>query len=610
MLPGPVFTFELLTTARRGRFYLVRATYAIILLSILWLIHSVWEAEAGGELASYLVNWFAFSAFCGVAIGQGVLVLVLTPTLVAGSIADEKRRKTLHYLLASRLTSAEIVVGKLLLRMLYVTVLPGVSLPVLSLLVLFGGIDPSLVVLACAGTFSTAWFLAALSTWVSTIARQPREALFVTYGLELMWLFAAPILRTVPTSGWPAVDGALFWLREWLGASSPIDVGWRLLFGFMTGGRGRSLDVEAVLWMVRLQLAFGLVLTALSAWQLRPIFRRQAGQAEAEAGKGRLRSLLSFRWPRRFRRRPALADRPMLWKELHTGGSRGFARFMGVMLTLIGGGWLAFETVSYAADAIGESREYAQMPASGPSAASWQRMQKRDAFAFYLGFVVPLVYVIGTLAVAGAAAAAVTSEREDDTWVSLAATTLTGREILVAKQLGALRRGRKFVAVIVLLAAVGVVAGSVHVLAIPALITALVVYGWFAAAFGVWISLWLRSTWRAQFLTIAGLLLVSGSGQVLLNLLAGFGIAPQVWPGFTPADVGKLLFRPGFVESLGSASWRAALRSGIDDGMAWRAILSITSVLGYAALAALFTWHAAARFEVAAGRAHRSRVLS
>ena len=78
-------------------------------------------------------------------------MLILTPALVAGAIADEKRRKTLHYLLASQLTGPEIVLGKLLVRMLYVGVLLGVSFPVMSLLVLLGGIDPMLVLLCCGG---------------------------------------------------------------------------------------------------------------------------------------------------------------------------------------------------------------------------------------------------------------------------------------------------------------------------------------------------------------------------------------------------------------------------------------------------------------------------
>src|SRR3954462_12978377 len=144
--------------------------------------------------------------------------------------------------MASRLTGAEIVLGKLLVRMLYVGVLLGVSLPVLSLLVLLGGIDPQLVLLATAATLSTAWFLAALSIWVSTIARRPREALFVAFGLECLWLFLPPVLRGLVTIPWPVVDGAAQLVAEWVGASSPVDVYWRLFLG-MVSGRGRGLGL-------------------------------------------------------------------------------------------------------------------------------------------------------------------------------------------------------------------------------------------------------------------------------------------------------------------------------------------------------------------------------
>src|SRR6185312_6136798 len=101
-----------------------------------------------------------------------------------------------HYLLASRLTGPEIVVGKLMVRMLYVGVLLGVSLPVMSLLVLLGGLDPMFVLVVCGGLLSTAWFLATLSIWVSTIARRPRKALFVTYGLEALWLVVPSVVTS------------------------------------------------------------------------------------------------------------------------------------------------------------------------------------------------------------------------------------------------------------------------------------------------------------------------------------------------------------------------------------------------------------------------------
>ena len=204
----PVFNFELMATARRTRFYLIRAFYAAILFLILWAVHAAWTSETGGELASQMVPWFAFSTFCAITIGQEFLVLLLTPALVAGVIADEKQRKTLHYLMASQLSSAEIVLGKLLVRMLYVAVLLGVSLPVLSLLVLLGGIDPRLVLLSVGATLSTGWFLASLSIWVSTIAKRVREAFFIAFGLESLWLFSPFVLRRISIPALPLFNEA------------------------------------------------------------------------------------------------------------------------------------------------------------------------------------------------------------------------------------------------------------------------------------------------------------------------------------------------------------------------------------------------------------------
>jgi len=230
------------------------------------------------------------------------------------------------------------------------------------------------------------------------------------------------------------------------------------------------------------------------------------------------------------------------------------------------------------------------------------------AFYWFLRFVVPLLYVVGVLAVAGAAAASITSEHEEDTWVSLTATDLTGREIIFAKLRGAMRRGRKFAELILLMVATGAIAGSIHAVSLPFLIAALLVYGWFAAALGVWISLQLRSTWRAQFLTITTLLLINVTGQGILNTLSRFGFAYQLWPGFTPHEIAKLMPDPGFFHQFYYATWpRSWWIRDIDDGLIWQTIVTVLSLLGYAALATLVTWHALRRFEVVAGRARRSR---
>ena len=603
MLPGPVFAFELMATSRRVRFYLVRASYAVVLFLILWLIHSAWLAQTQGELSSRQVKWFAISAFGGIAVGQLVLALALTPALVAGVIADERQRKTLHYLLASRLTSAEIVLGKLLARLLYLAVLLGVSVPILSLLVLLGGVDPMLIVLLCATTFSTAFFLAALSIWVSTIANRVREAFFVAYGLEALWLFSRLILRNFTVSAWPALDTVVDVLADWIGASSPFDVARELVFGLAVGTASVSSELEVLLKMIALQVGFGLLLATLAAAQLRPIFRRQDGGGGVRALRG-LRGLLKTRSRWRLWHRPVLADRPMIWKEIHTGGPSGFARIVGFLLVLIGGSFLVYYTYQLTSLAITEMWEYGY--ASSP--LDYKSQFQRWKLLWFLRGIVPLLYLISILAVAGAAAASVTSEHEEDTWVSLTATDLTAREIVFAKILGALRRQRAFAAVIIVLVALGAVAGAVDVVAIPAMVVALPIYGWFAAALGVWISIHLRSTWRAQFLTVASLLLINVAGQGTLNALSRLGFAPQVWPGFTPYEVSKLVFEPEIIRRLKDASWPfSSLVWKIDEGIAWLTTLSVLSALGYAMLAAALTSYSLYQFEVVAGRARRKK---
>jgi len=84
MFRGPVFEFELLTTARRGRYYVARVAYALILLIILWQMHIGWVDEFGRVLTPRLVSRFALATFSALAALQVLVVLALTPALTAG----------------------------------------------------------------------------------------------------------------------------------------------------------------------------------------------------------------------------------------------------------------------------------------------------------------------------------------------------------------------------------------------------------------------------------------------------------------------------------------------------------------------------------------------
>jgi len=99
-----------------------------------------------GELAEIGMNLFGTVIWL-----QGVVILLLTPAFVAGTIAEDRQRKVLSYLLASPLTGAEIVLGKLAARLVNLVVLVAVGLPVVSIALFLGGVDPAAVWL-CYGT--------------------------------------------------------------------------------------------------------------------------------------------------------------------------------------------------------------------------------------------------------------------------------------------------------------------------------------------------------------------------------------------------------------------------------------------------------------------------
>src|SRR5262249_54450370 len=133
---------------------------------------------------------------------------------------------------------------------------------------------------------------------------------------------------------------ALWWLADWVEASGPVSIFFGMFRSVFMGG-GASWD-ESLLWMIGLQAAFGVVLALLAAVQLRPIFKRQDG-----AVARRPRGLRAWLTARRLRSHPPLGDRPMLWKELHAGRARGFARIVGWLLTLILGGLFLYNGVWY-----------------------------------------------------------------------------------------------------------------------------------------------------------------------------------------------------------------------------------------------------------------------
>lgn len=517
MTLGPILGCELRVMARRAKSYRQRCSLAVALSLAIGTLLVMAQRGIGGRLSLQEAALFAQFVFAAVTAIQVVLTFWLVPALVAGSIAQERERRTLDSLLTTRLSSAEIVVGKLLGGLMQYAACLLTTLPIMILLSLLGGIDPRLVMLTHAGTGSLAFFVAGLSMLISTWERRAARALNQTIAVAAAWCILPAVFQAVVPRLSPLV---WYWTRTyvaWLAASSPNSVAESVL-RFGLGPR----FMDSIMWMILLQLTGGAVLISLSIARLRRSSRRQAEGAGA-------RSMYSRRWVGlrgRFFPKPTCGEDPVLWKEIHTSRVPGTAEVLAVFVAVSLIGLIGWGTYSFGRPAFIElSHEGFASSGSGSRRADFNR---------FLSHVSSWVEFVLFLIVAGVAATSVTVERACDTWDSLIATPLGGREILRGKMLGTAWKVRWGVALLVLLWLLGLVSGSLHPIGLVAAVVVLSVSIWFMIALGTYASLTSRDTAAASNRALIPALLLSGSFLVCYipskfsTVFMGAGSAPFV----------------------------------------------------------------------------------
>jgi len=536
---GPVLEFELKLVSRRTRYYLIRFLYGLALFFFIWVSNprlwgsrfsrfdeglDLWELANLGETIFSVILVIQFGA-----------IFLVAPALVAGVIAEERQRKTLLYLLASQLTSREIVLGKLTSRVLVLALLVAATLPITSLVSLFGGVDPWLITMMFLLSLTTCWLLSAVAILVSVHARRPRGAILFTYVLELIWLFAPSIAQAFhdvnATRKVPKILEFVERTVQFVAWTCPFD----LMFQptWQVGNRS-GLAISNFLWMSGLQLAVGSGLVLLAALRLRPVCRRLEGRG----------ATFSSRWygfRRRFLPRPACGDDPMIWKECFCTRHGPLVRFGG-MLTL-----LVIAIVSILNCWPHAKNSYLEVVSFGYGEAGVT--SARVDLQIFVRTVCGFLYVLMALAVACVAATVWSSELESDTWLSLVSTPLDSLTIVRAKLLGSLYSQRYLFCFWLAYLVLGAALGAIHPVGFGIVLFATVLYLWFAAAMGGFLSLLLKNSTRSLVATV-GLLGFVNVGYlfcllpILFNISGGDGL---IWMlmGCTP-----------FVESLTICSYQ------------------------------------------------------
>lgn len=577
---GPVFSFELLTSSRRWRYFVVRALYASILFFALWANyqdHFRNIGVVGGNFTIERVAAFASTFFIAFAWLQMIAVLLLTPAMVAGSIAQEHERRTIEYLLVSPLHNSEIVLSKLLARVLAVCSQLLAGLPVLAIAMLLGGIGPEALAMVFLATVVTLLVVAAMSLAVSTWTRRTRDAITRAYLVLLAWL-VVPLALYALAENLPPLNLASAALESFARA---IDVLVQCNPFYVIGTLSDGARFAEQEWTMLAIFSASNLLLALLCTVASVLAVRRVAVAGLSGNLRRRRFWSRLRLPTW---RPAPGNHPLLWKELFaeraavTLGWPGRVAAALLLVCLLGATLWSF-------------------------ANSWGANYGSVFFSEYLQFVMQMatmVACIGMLFMTARSAGTVTSEKERDCWLTLISTPLTGREIMAAKLCGAVYASRWWIVLLLLMYALAVVLHPLYLLLLPLQLGVIALLGMFCIALGMYCSLRSATSLRAMgvALTIA---LVIGGGYL-------FCCVPIVNPGVNEEVVlsGSIAYLVAFVHFAGMAvlamiadpgGWMGLPSPDADD-LFWFTI----GMLLYITAAGLLIYKSIASFDSVVGR--------
>jgi ABC-type transport system involved in multi-copper enzyme maturation permease subunit len=310
----------------------MRSATVLLLFVPIWI---VWrQTVPRGEMSIAQQVEFSRQLYGTTAMILLGLVGLASPAATAGSICLDKSRGNLALLLATDLSDAEIVLGKLAARLVPVLGLILCATPVVSIATLFGGIDPAGVVGTLLVVLSCAVFGCSLALTLSVWGQKTHEVLLATYVFGILYLLSAPIVaalqRALPGGWWPS------WFPTFLGLLE-----YNPIYLVITEFEGPAPGMGPVtLWtrvtFLELGLSASAVLVGSAIWRIRRVVIRQLGRGQ-QASQG---WPVIPNWLRQFHRRigPSLDRNPVLWRECQrTQPSRWSLVLWGIYLLLCGG---------------------------------------------------------------------------------------------------------------------------------------------------------------------------------------------------------------------------------------------------------------------------------
>lgn len=493
--PGPVFVHESIAASRRWQHYALRVAFLTSLLVGLLLIFFVFRIQRNGlpQSTARLMVMYGQYTFYVVSTVQLAIVLLVAPAATAGAICGDRASGALDHSFLTDLSNAEIVLGKLLARLIPIVGLIASAAPILALTGLLGGVVPEAIWTLTCISLASAMFVSALALAFSVSVKKTQDALTAVYSIVAIWA-ASPILFGLVARG--LVPGLLVKVNPFIYAWAPV--AWP---SYLSAGD---------------YLAFVATLSCLAVFLTAyAVVRVRADLGNRRNFKVSKRFELSWRpswWPS-----PSLDRNPILWREWHRRRPSLLGRIVWGLLWL---GGLAALGTGFVMWATGASADLSQ----------------------YFGSVMTFGVCFGLLLVSLSAPSSLAEERQRGGLDVLMASPLPTGAIVAGNWWGAYRAVLGLAA----FSFVGAIAVAVHgppsiraIMAFPgappppislldrvavASIPPLVVLGQGAVvvSFGLLLATWFRKPSKALVVSVSSFVVMSLLWPVMLEI--GFAV--------------------------------------------------------------------------------------
>lgn len=184
MVMNPVLDKEFRLRMRSPRSAITILAYVLVMG--LFAMGIIFVLTSTGISSNRIDSQASRFMFYALSIAQLVLIAFMTPALTAGVISGEREKQTLNMLLTTQQSSSAIILSKLLSSLSFMALIIVATLPVYSIVFLYGGISVGQLLLVFLFYIFIMLLLGSIGVCFSVLFKKTIFAVIMTYGAGLV----------------------------------------------------------------------------------------------------------------------------------------------------------------------------------------------------------------------------------------------------------------------------------------------------------------------------------------------------------------------------------------------------------------------------------------